>query len=152
MLGKLPNRMFLRLETLDRYFQSCEIGDARISIIENTMKRDDGTVHFKFYSKQGPVEIVLFRYYLENRYYELDYTTYAGVKLFTIKTNKDNLEVKPCMGYSYNVSAKDIDLALLELEEYIKDNYGNIDDKWEQYQLEEKLAWESHKEQLKELL
>lgn len=152
MFNKLPNRMFLRLETIDRYFQSCEIGDSRIVILENTIKNDDGTVKLKFYSKQGPVEIVFFRYYLEQRYYELDYTTYAGVKLFSLKTNRDNLEVKPCMGYSYNVDAKDIDLALLEFENYLQDNYGNIEDKWEQYQLEEKLAWESHKEQLKELL
>lgn len=144
-------KMFTRLRNLTRYFEACEITDPRITIIENTLKSVDGIVHFKFYSKQGPVEVVLSKNRIFGVSYTLKYTSYAGIKLFTVKADDENVTVDPCMGYSYNVDAKDIDLAILELEQYLQDNYGNIDDRWEQYQLEEKLAWESHKEQLKEL-
>lgn len=152
MFSKIPNRMFSRLETLDKYFQSCEINDSKMRVRENTLKEKDGTVLFEFISNQGTVLVNLFRYYLDGITYQFSYTTYAGIKLFEIEATRDCLDVKPCMGYSYNVDAKNIDLAILELEEYLKLTYGDIDEKWEQYQLEEKLAWESHKEQLKELL
>jgi len=147
---KVP-KIYKRLENLVKYFIACEIGDSRLSIIENTKVGSDRVIHFKFYSKQGPVEIVLAKEFIMDLTYVMEYTTYSGVRLFDVKTTDWKVEVEPCMGYSYNVDAKDIDLAILELEQYLQDNYGNIDDRWEQYQLEEKLAWESHNEQLKEL-
>ena len=149
---KKVNRMFQRLHNLTKYFQSCEITDSRIVIIENTLNDLEGTVHFKFYTKLGPVEIVLNGFTIDaGIIHTLSYTTYAGVRLFKVRADEHGIGVEPCMGYSYNVDAKDIDLAILELENYLEDNYGKLEDKWEQYELEKKLAWESHHEQIKEL-
>lgn len=145
------NRLFQRLQTLDKYFTVTEFKDSMIDIIENTMLEDEShCTHFKFYSNQGQVEIVLFR---NNTFgtYEISYTNYAGVKMFEIESTESENTVSPCMGYDYNVSAKDIDLAILELEEFLKNTYGDVEDKWEQYQTITEVAWESHRQQLKEL-
>lgn len=155
LLGLEPEpvpKMFTRLETIEKYFIACEIGDPRLTVIENKPSYGCRTIHFKFYTKQGPVEIVLFKTFLVgNLAYEMDYTTYSGVRLFKVSSTQSKVYVEPCMGYSYNIDAKDIDLAILELENYLYDNYGDINNRWEQYQLEEQLAQESHEQQLKEL-
>lgn len=148
MWKKKQNRIFKRLETLFRYFKAYEISDESIHIIEKI----SDLVHFNFNTKQGPVEIVLTLWDYGEIEYSLSYTTYAGIQLFCVKTSEKSVDVIPCMGYSYNLDAKDIDLAILELEQHLQYVYGDINDRWEQYLLEEQLAWESHEQQLKELL
>ena len=142
-LFKKP-KMFYRLQKLSKYFE-CGETYSKITILH----KDKISTEFRFESKQGLVEIFLCNN--DDKEYWLEYVTYAGVNLFTIYANSQTIEVEPCMGYDYNVKAKDIDLAIYELESYLQSEV-DIDVVWDKYCLCEQLALQSHKQQLKELM
>lgn len=146
-------RLYYRLRNLLRYFEIVDIQSDRIVNIDKEF--EDGSyanavVNFKFYSKLGAVEVTLRRCECFD-YYEIEYITYAGTELFTLKATDEHVYVEPCMGYEYNVKAEDIDLAILELEQYLENEYGNIEVLNEGFLTAQCLAEQSHEKQIEYL-
>ena len=148
-IRKPTPKMYYRLQSLLIYFQIVDVNSERIIITEN----DNTSCSFKFYSKLGAVEITLQKFLNEHGHlvYSMDYTTYAGIKLFSMACSDQYVKVSPCMGYAYNISAKEIDLAVFELEEYLKNEYGDFETLLNGYLTAQRLAKTSHEEQIKYL-
>ena len=146
-IKKPTPKMYYRLKKLITYFKIVDIASERIVVEE----QDDHYFQFKFYSKLGAVEITLEEtfYFNSEPRYTIEYVTYAGNRLFTLDCNDEHVFVSPCMGYDFNVSAKEIDLAILELEEYLTNEFGDLETLLNGYLTAKRLAEKSHNEQIK---
>lgn len=152
-LVKQTPRMYYRLDNLVKYFKILDINSERIKVEETEIEEYYSYISLKFYSKLGATEIHLSKSINEfpGDYVKIEYITYAGTLLFMLKATESSVYVEPCMGYEFNVGAREIDLAILELEEYLKNEYGDIEVLEEGYLTAERLAKESHEEQIKYL-
>lgn len=143
-------KMFYRLDNIIKYFKILDVNSERIKIIETDFGDSLSFLSFIFYSKLGAVEISLTKCEGDfPNYLKIEYTTYAGTLLFTLKVTKHWVTVEPCMGYDYNVGAKEIDLAIFELEDYLWNEYGDLEVLEEGFLTAERLAQKSHEEQIK---
>lgn len=98
---------------------------------------------FYFQSNLGTVQIEL---QLGVNLYKLNYSNYAGTKVFTITAEEDKIDVEPHLGD--NLTAEEVDLALLELEEYLIKELGTFED----IQNAKEEERDKHKEELKKLM
>ena len=81
-----------------------------------------------FASKNGDIEIVVVKdTILKNNTYTIYYTNLVTGWRFSIKANKDKISAEPNLGNS--VKAKDIDLAMYEFENYVKNYQVSLSDK-----------------------
>lgn len=117
--------MFDRLERIYNYISLIPIDDEKFKMLDCSMDSVSSVYHFEFKSELGTVRMVLTMTKIGYTCYSLEYSNYAGSKVFEVETNPGYVNVEPLLG-EY-LTAKDIDLAILELEEYLK-SYGNIDE------------------------
>lgn len=117
----------------------------------HTLEKSGNDVLIEFKSNLGTVRIFidLWGYDYEDDL-KMEYYNYAGSTVFRIQAGRTWTPlVEPMLGE--NLTAHDIDLALLEIEEYLRDTYGDIDILWEEYIEYEKNKKKLHEEQVKEL-
>ena len=152
LFGIRENRMFKRLETLYYYFKYVDANEDKINILEYDMDNTDKFIYFEFKSNLGPVRISLCRYLLMELRYKLEFVNYAGANVFKIVSTNCNNWVEPYLGQ--DLTAKDIDLAILELEQYLQNKYGSVESvmkKVEQSKLEEQSIIKLHDSEVKKL-
>ena len=133
-IGYVPvPKMFYRLESLMKYAKAVPFEDERLTTLEIDMQGNSNHISFQFKSDLGTVQLYLEKYDgLQGTAYELEYITYAGANLFKMHASRKNLTVVPNLGY--NLKANDIDLAILEIETYLAETYGNVDEVYTNYQ------------------
>ena len=112
------NTMYDRLDLLFDYFRYCDLSSEKIHIHEIDMKTQDKFVHFSFLSSLGEVDIFFMRYSIGCTRFSLKYVHYTGAYYFEIDSAEDENEVIPMLGE--DLFAEQIDLSILELEEYIR--------------------------------
>ena len=122
----LDNVLYERLENLMLYFQNVDVDGGKIHIIEKQLDSLYPFLLFEFKTVYGTVRITLFRFYDIDRKYTFDYVDYTGCYAFKIKTSQNRTLIKPLL--VGDIKAKDIDLSIYELEQYLKTQYGNIQD------------------------
>lgn len=138
-------KMYLRLRNLVKYFKAKNVNELdKITITTNAEHHKDIYWKFTFQTSQGLAIIQLsevrdldyygFHYSVNNQYFEI--SAYIG-----------DLKVKPMLGQ--NLLAKDIDLAVLELEQYLQDSYDKISVVWDTYCKEKDQQKREHEKQLK---
>ena len=118
LFGITENVIFKRLNCLFNSLYLCDeiIG---IKFIKKEIDNDDtGEIIIEFSSDLGTVRISIEK--KSNFFIELSYANYAGSFVFTLKALPHNLIVTPELGQY--LFAKDIDLALYELEQHIQNN------------------------------
>lgn len=76
-----------------------------------------------FESNLGLVKIDITKQF--NGLYSMEYANYAGTTVFELKTGPFWVEVVPMLGDE--LTAKDVDLAIYELEKYLYNNLGDIE-------------------------
>lgn len=116
-----------------------------------TLEKDTCSTLIEFKSNLGTVRVSLelWGYSYEDDI-RIEYSNYAGSTVFRIQADRTWTPfVEPMLGE--DLTAHDIDLALLEIEEYLRDTYGDINTLWEEYVEYEKNKKKLHKEQVKEL-
>lgn len=103
----------------------------------------------EFHSALGDVRIEIIKKDFGQYDYELSYANYAGSTVFSIQASKLEFDVSPLL--SDNLSGHDVDLAVLELEEYLFLTYGDINKILKEREKERKLNLKRHKQELKVL-
>ena len=159
------NVMFERLEALYRYSLVCTVDELesldRITCDKQTYmeiqdhqlveKSMDKKTTFKYFfnSGLGTVKIELDADFAPDctKHYYLSYSNYVGSTVFKIDACKKRTEVTPMLG-EY-LMAEDIDLALYELESYLKVNLGTSKELEDKKNKEYKRQLQLHEEQIK---
>ena len=117
--------MFKRLEKLFYYVELCDL--SKLDKIQAQDVVCDGlaeTCDLYFHSNLGQVHITVIKQF--NNVYKLSYANYAGTTVFEITAGQFWVDVKPMLGE--HLKAKDVDLAIYELEQYLFNNLGDADD------------------------
>lgn len=110
----------------------------------------DGKFVINFHSELGPVMVEIEWDIMVNWWiYRLNYANYAGSTVFTVMASPENFDVIPTLGE--NLGGHDIDLALLELENYLYNTYGDVYKEIERRNKEYKAKMDEHKKQLRRL-
>ena len=110
----------------------------------------DGKFVINFHSELGPVMVEIEWDMMVNWWnYRLNYANYAGSTVFTVMASPENFDVIPTLGE--NLGGHDIDLALLELENYLYNTYGDVYKEIERRNKEYKAKMDEHKKQLRRL-
>lgn len=142
---KKETRIFKRLRSLWRYCELCNLETDKIHVLE----KDKTTILFEFQSNLGAVHVRIEDYY--NEFIRIEYSNYAGSTVFCVFANATGIpEVEPRLGEK--VTVEEIDLALLELETYLLETFGDSDKLWEEHLSYEKYAEELHNEQVRLLM
>ena len=142
----LENVLYERLENLMLYFQNIDVNGGKIHITEKRLDSLDPYVIFEFQTVYGAVRITLYSFYDVERKYTFDYVDYTGCYAFTIKTTQSRTLVKPLL--VGDIKAKDIDLSIYELEQYLKTQYGDIQDILDKKEQDRKV----HKQEVDKLI
>ena len=133
------NRTFRRLKRIYLYASTFEP-------ITDTVY--DGKFVINFNSQLGPVMVEIEWDMMINWWtYRLNYANYAGSTVFTVMANAENFDVMPTLGE--NLGGHEIDLALLELENYLYNTYGDVYKEIERRNKEQKAIMDEHKRQLR---
>lgn len=138
--------MYKRMEKLFYYIELCDLDKLeRIQTrpIEYNPIAEEAVINFQ--SNLGTVEIKLIKQF--NDVFSMEYANYAGTTVFTLKTGRFWVDVIPLLGDT--LKARDVDLAIYELEQYLYNNLGEIDNLLEKHNQLEKETKERHKEELK---
>ena len=116
-----------------------------------TLEKSSNEVLFEFKSELGAVRVYLELWgYDCNDDIKIEDLNYAGVLVFRIQAGRTwTPTVTPMLGEE--LTAKDIDLAIFEIEEYLRDTYGDIETLWEEHLAYEKNKKRLHREQVREL-
>ena len=144
------NTMYDRLDLLFDYFRYCDLSSEKIHIHEIDMKTQDKFVHFSFLSSLGEVDIFFIRYSIGCTRFSLKYVHYTGAYYFEIDSAEDENEVIPMLGE--DLFAEQIDLSILELEEYIRSLNINIAKIKKEYWDNKDRKFMLHKQELRKLL
>ena len=137
------NRLFKRLVRISNYCNEFVINSAdKINVRYSSNNQQ----HFYFQSALGTVEIELCRGYF---FVQMNYANYAGTTVFNICSNSCKNEVTPLLGE--DLTAHDIDLAILELEEYLNATFGDVDEAIKARMLRENEKLAKHEEELRKL-
>lgn len=137
------NRLYDRLKRIAKYCQEVTLDSAdKISINFST----EHSQRFYFQSALGTVQIDI---YWCDSYIEIAYANYAGTLVFFIQSDSCKNEVEPLLGET--LTAHDIDLAILELEEYLMSTFGNIDEIIKTRAAQEIAKQLRHEEELRKL-
>ena len=141
-------KMYLRLRNLFRYSYLKSIETDKITMIPDECI-DKGMIsgmYFEFKSQLGPVRVLLYQDWLSA--YCLEYTTYAGFD-FKITAHSSRIDVQPKLGQ--NLNAIDIDLAILELENYFAEVFGDSQTIFNEYKAEKQLIEQEHENEVQKL-
>ena len=138
--------MFKRMEKLFDYIEFCDLN--KLDKVQTQEIECDGmaeTAKLYFQSNLGQVQIKLIKQF--NNVYKMEYANYAGTTVFELSTSKYWVDVAPLLGET--LKAKDVDLAIYELEQYLYNNLGDIENIIgnKASMLDERMR--KHKEQLK---
>lgn len=107
----------------------------------------DGKFVINFHSELGPVMVEIEWDIMVNWWtYRLSYANYAGSTVFTVMANAENFDVEPKLGDG--LGGHDIDLALLELENYLYATYGDVDKEIARREKIAKEEYNRHKQEL----
>lgn len=142
------NVLFNRLDSMYHYFEFCDVESDKLKILDISSNGIEASIHFEFNSNLGPVRLELTQAHLPFVVYSLDYSNYAGSTVFEIVANPGGNTVKPKLGE--NLMAKDIDLALYEVEQYLQ-QFGNIIELVKLEQEQEKAKQKLHEKELDKL-
>lgn len=138
-------KIYRRLLTLYRYITLFDLDTDRLKLLETGC--NEFLVEFK--SNLGTVRVGL-RYYEDNCEICMDYSNYAGSMVFYIDTYDSHIkELAPRL--DGDLTAKDIDLAIYELEEYLRNTYGSIEEALETCNKAKKYFQKLHEQGIKEL-
>ena len=140
------NVLYERLQNIMLYFKNVDVDQGKIHVIHNELPILDPWIQFEFQTIYGTVRIKLSRIYIGEYEYIFDYVDYTGCYAFTIKTTQTRTHIKPLL--IGDIKAKDIDLSIYELEQYLKSQYGDIQDILDMKKQEEKL----HKQEVDKLV
>jgi len=138
----LANKTFKRLK---RIFKYAEVfySDTK------TVGKYGESYLIEFHSALGDVRIEIKHFEFGQVDYELSYANYAGSTVFSINANTWDFDVTPLL--NDDLSGHDVDLAVLELEEYLFIKYGDIDKVIRIKEKEEKEKLKRHKKELRVL-
>ena len=156
------NVMYERLKSLYLYSQICSVSELeeldRITC-DNQRTEDaygkevilDKKTPYRYYFNSG-LGTVKIEFDKEHGidgtpHYFMWYSNYAGTTVFKIDATKKDLQVTPMLGEI--LTAQDIDLAIYELESYLKVNLGTSKDLYDKKNNEYKRYLLLHEEQLK---
>ena len=147
------NKVFQRVADLYYYLSHVDFENTKIKQSEEEKQyyiTDVKVVYFD--SELGSVKVTIVQY--GNREYRFEYCTYAGSHVFQIYVTPHQLFVQPMLIES--LTAHDIDMALYELEGYLQEKFGSIEDLKEQEKqkkiaakIKQKQDEKLHREQLK---
>lgn len=115
------NKMYERLYTIRQYVDTFNIN--KCSKIKDVLQGYK-SISFIFVSDQGPVSIK-FTYPLDTAS-KFEYVNYAGVKVFTIIASEYMLDIKPMLDGENTITPHEIDLAIYEIETYLKECFGDV--------------------------
>lgn len=143
-------KMYLRVKNIFKYSEltTFESDKMHECLRGKTSTGVAFTITFDFNSALGPVSIDLTKNVLRDNAYSLRYCNYAGFG-FTLQVDAYSVEVEPNMNEYFN--AQTIDLAILELEEHLREVFGDVEEGLKRKILEEKQEIKKHKEELKKL-
>lgn len=141
-----------RLQRLCKYLCMEDLNSYKISVQNKVDEYDFQGIEFFFNSNLGTVKIKLtwdcFSVPIGWDVFGLSYENYAGTTVFSIESKSPTTtEVVPML--DENFGAHEIDLAILELETYLYDCYGDIDQIYANCMNEQKEAQEYHNQQIK---
>lgn len=142
--GIFCNRTYRRLARIYRY--------CKAFYVETKRTTKAATLYtIEFHSNLGDVRVDLYSWDspFEEGSLTLSYANYAGSTVFEIKADCDKFDVTPMLGE--NITGHDVDLAVLELEEFLFNKYGDIDKYTAQKEKEKRDAEKRHREELKVL-
>ena len=129
-----PNLMYIRLKRLYEFINACSTEELenldKINLSHQRCYLEDKEIKLKFLNKEkfyfqsdlGTVQIVI--KYVYPRAYKIEYSNYAGTKIFIIYANEERIDAD----FEGDIKAKDADLAIFELEEYFRNSLGTIDE------------------------
>lgn len=110
----------------------------------------NGDYALEFKSNLGTVQVIIQKDVFCYGEFILEYSNYAGSTVFTIDTlDTEILRVEPMLGE--DLTAKDIDMALYELELYLQTTYGDVDDEWARHTNYKQYQYNLHKEEVNKL-
>lgn len=140
-----------RLQRLCKYLCMEDLNSDKISVQNKIDEYDFQGIEFFFNSNLGTVKIKLtwdcFAVPIGWDVFGLSYENYAGTTVFTIESKSPTTtEVVPML--DENFGAHEIDLAILELETYLYECYGNPNEMYNNYIAEQKAAQEYHDKQI----
>lgn len=144
------NKMYNRLDLLFDYFRYCDLNSEKIHIHKIDMKTQDKFVHFSLLSSLGEVDIFFMRYSIGCTRFSLKYVHYTGAYYFEIDSAEDENKVIPMLGE--DLFAEQIDLSILELEEYIRSLNIDIEKIKKEYWDNKDRKFMLHKQELRKLL
>ena len=119
-----PNVMFTRLNNIFKNLNNRETDNDLIILNKVVNKKCLGIISVEFKSNLGTVRINLHK--SSKKYVELSYANYAGSFVFTLEAYDNFLSVKPLLGE--DIKARDIDLAIYELEQYLQNTQEELID------------------------
>ena len=119
-----PNVMFTRLNNIFKNLNNRETYNDLIILNKVVNKKCLGIISVEFKSNLGTVRINLHK--SSKKYVELSYANYAGSFVFTLEAYDNFLSVKPLLGE--DIKARDIDLAIYELEQYLQNTQEELID------------------------
>lgn len=139
------NKVYKRLERIFKYAKTFYTHSHH-----NTGSGDEYTI--EFHSDLGDVQIIIFHadpfaQQVGVFNYTLEYANYAGSTVFKVCTYKDKFDVTPLLGD--NLGGHDVDLAIYELEQFLKEQYGDVDKYIQQKEKERQEVLKRHKKELK---
>lgn len=146
------NTMYARLHNLYWYCKLFDLNTNKLQVLDCNMGPDvlNDSITLQFKSNLGTVKIKLTQWWnITFYYYTLDYANYAGSTIFEIKSYPADNEVDPQLGF--NLKAEDIDLAIFELQRYLFDVFGDIEEARNKYLVKKEQAKKLHEEELKKL-
>jgi len=140
MFKLFTSKTYRRLERIYKYCQM---------FYEHTKEVNglDTSYEIEFHSNLGDVCATATLLY--NGDYKLSYANYAGSVVFTIFANDLDFDVKPLL--NDNLTGHDVDLALLELENYLFETFGDIKKIIQAKEQEDLAKMKRHKEELRVL-
>ena len=133
------NKTYRRLKKIYTYANTFEpMGDTAY----------DGKFVINFHSELGPVMVEIEWDIMINWWtYRLSYANYAGSTVFTVMANSERFDVDPLLGDG--LGGHDVDLALLELENYLYATYGDVYKEIERREKEAREIQERHNKELR---
>lgn len=147
------NTMYNRLYNLYWYCKLFDLNSSKLQVLYKDIDKRNlkDVIELQFKSNLGTVNIELQKCFdLNCGHYVLNYANYAGSTVFAIYSYIHENEVEPQLGF--NLKAHDIDLAIFELERYLFEMFGDIDQARERYKIKQENAKKLHEQELKKLL
>ena len=118
-----PTKIYSRIEKLWSYTRYFDLNELKnITVLDDSRS----TILFEFESHLGKVRIAISNELIEHNQFWLEYANYAGSTVFELRVSKRETFIAPMLGKEIN--AKDIDLALYELESYLFSNLPDLEE------------------------